>query len=98
MSRKYKFYYKAGLYFISYATVNWVDVFVRMNYFDIVRDSLDYFRKNKGMEIYCWCIMPSHVHIIFRATNNNPSDVVRDLKTATSKKLQRAIEENCKHP
>ncbi len=28
MSRKYKFLNKAGLYFVSFATVNWVDVFV----------------------------------------------------------------------
>ena len=91
MSRKYKFHNKEGLYFISFATVYWIDVFVRDEYFSTVRDSLDYCRKNKGMEIYCWCIMPSHVHLIFRAQQNNPSDLVRDLKTFTSKKLQEMI-------
>ena len=46
------------------------------------------------MEIYAWCIMPSHVHLIFRAKNNNPGDVLRDLKTFTSKKIQALIVDN----
>ncbi|MEM6737238.1 MAG: transposase, partial [Bacteroidota bacterium] len=29
MSRKYKFHNKEGLYFISFAVVYWIDVFVR---------------------------------------------------------------------
>ena len=46
------------------------------------------------MEIYGYCIMPSHIHLIFRAKNNNPSDIIRDFKTFTSKKIVRLIEEN----
>jgi hypothetical protein len=33
MSRKYKFADKSGAYFISFATVNWIDVFTRDAYF-----------------------------------------------------------------
>jgi REP element-mobilizing transposase RayT len=94
MSRKYKFYNKEGLYFVSFATINWMDVFVRDIYFFEVVSSLDYCRKNKGMEIYCWCIMPSHVHLIFRAKENNPGDVLRDFKTHTSKSIQKLINDN----
>ncbi|MBT2563780.1 transposase [Pedobacter sp. ISL-68] len=94
MSRKYKFYNKEGLYFVSFATVYWIDVFVRLQYFNILIESLDYCRKSKGMEVYCWCIMPSHVHLIFSAKNNNPGDVLRDFKVHTSKKLQKEISEN----
>ncbi len=46
------------------------------------------------MEIYTWCIMPSHIHLIFRAKNNNPGDLLRDFKTHTSKKIQNLIAEN----
>ena len=58
MSRKYKFYNKAGSYFVSFVTVYWIDVFVRVEYFQMMVESLDYCRNNKGMEIYTWCIMP----------------------------------------
>ena len=46
------------------------------------------------MEIYAWCIMTNHVHLIFRAKKDNPGDLIRDLKTFTSKKIQRMIEED----
>ncbi|HXI00724.1 MAG TPA: transposase [Sphingobacteriaceae bacterium] len=94
MSRKHKFYNKEGLYFVSFATVFWVDVFVRDLYFQVLLQSLDFCRKNKGMEIYSWCIMPSHVHLIFHAKESNPGDLLRDLKTHTSKAIQAEIENN----
>ncbi len=94
MSRKYKFNNKEGLYFVSFATVYWIDVFIRDQYCWESLSSLDYCRKNKGMEIYAWCFMPSHVHLIFRAKENNPGDLLRDFKTFTSKKIQKLMVEN----
>jgi len=35
---------------------------------------------NKGMEIYSYCIMPSHVHLIFRYSLWDPSGLIRDFK------------------
>ena len=94
MSRKYKFLNPEGLYFVSFATVNWMDVFVREEYFSIVTDSLNYCNVHLGMEIFCWCIMPSHIHLIFRAKENNPGQVLGRFKEFTSKQLAEAIEQN----
>ena len=103
MSRKYKFHNKEGLYFISFATVYWIDIMVREQYFSIIIDSLDYCRKNKGLEIYCYCIMPSHpdvyvsgqvIHLIIRAKDDNPEIVLGRFKEFTSKQLQASIKEN----
>ena len=94
MSRKYKFHEKTGAYFISFATVNWIDVFIRDVYFSIFVESLDHCRKNKGMEIYGYCIMHSHVHLIFRSALSDPSGLIRDLKGFTSRKLLKTIEDN----
>ncbi|WP_238567938.1 transposase [Flavobacterium sp. ASV13] len=94
MSRKYKFGDKTGAYFISFATVFWIDVFTRKEYFGSIVESLDYCRKNKGMEIYGYCIMPSHIHLIFRSENGDPSGLIRDFKGFTSRKMLKAIEEN----
>ena len=41
MSRKYKFGEATGAYFISFATVYWIDVFTRLAYFDSIIESLD---------------------------------------------------------
>ena len=94
MSTKYKFREKTGAYFVSFATVNWIDVFTRDAYFWNIIESLDFCRKNKAMEIYGYCIMPSHVHLIFRSGNGDPSGLMRDFKGFTSKKMLQTIEEN----
>ena len=47
MSRKYKFGENNGAYFVSFATVNWIDVFTRVAYFDCIIESLEYCRKTK---------------------------------------------------
>ena len=94
MSRKYRFHNKEGLYFVIFATVHWIDVFVRHEYCDILVESLTYCRANLGLEIYCWCIMPSHVHLIFRAKENNPDVLLGRIKEHTSKQIVRAIKEN----
>lgn len=94
MSRKYKFGEKQGAYFVSFAVVNWIDVFTRELYFSIITESIDYCRKEKGIELYGYCIMPSHIHLIFRSSLGDPSGLMRDFKGYTSRKLLKAIEEN----
>jgi len=96
MSRKYKFHNKEGLYFVSFATVYWIDVFVRPLYCDIFVDSLKYCIANLGLELCCWCIMPSHVHLIFRAKENNPDKLLGRIKEYTSKQIVKAIKDNCR--
>ena len=83
MSRKYKFGEKEGAYFISFATVYWIDVFTRDDYLSCITESLEYCRKYKGMDIYGYCIMPSHVHLIFRSSLGDPSGLIRDFKGFT---------------
>ncbi|MBI3136778.1 MAG: transposase [Bacteroidetes bacterium] len=91
MSRKYKFHKPEAAYFISFATVKWVKVFTDEVYFKILADSVTYCRKNKGMELYAYCFMPDHVHMIFRSMNGDPSGLLRDFKGYTSKELIKAI-------
>jgi len=59
MSRNYKFHDPKGLYFVSFAVVEWFDVFTMNEYKNILLDSLQYCQKEKGMEIFAWYIMPS---------------------------------------
>ena len=67
MSRNYKFKNPEGVYFVSFAVVEWIDVFTRTEYKNIILDSLRYCQKYKGMEIFAWCIMTNHVHLVFRS-------------------------------
>jgi len=96
MGRKYIYHDSRELYFVSFATINWIAIFTRKIYFDIIVDSLVFCAQNKGLEVYAWCIMPSHVHLIISSANNNLSDIMRDLKRHTSKALLKSIAENPK--
>lgn len=97
MSRNYKFHNPEGLYFVSFAVVDWLDVFTRNEYKDILIDSLSYCQKHKGMEIFAWCIMTNHVHLVFRSINDlHPSSLLGDFKRFTSKAIVTAIQENPK--
>ena len=97
MSRNYKFKNPDGLYFVSFAVVEWVDVFTRNEYKDIFLDSLRYCQKEKGLEIIAWCIMTNHVHLVFRTIGEfKPENVLGDIKRFTSKKIVKAIASNPK--
>jgi putative transposase len=88
----YKIRNKEGIHFVSFAVVEWVDVFTRKEYRDIVVDSLRYCQQQKGLVLYAWCIMSNHVHLIAAAKENNLSDILRDLKKYTARKIIAAIE------
>ena len=95
MSRNYKFHNPEGLYFVSFAVVDWLDVFTRNQYKDILIDSLTFCQKEKGMEIIAWCIMTNHVHLIFRSIKGEkPEQLLGDFKRFTSNKIVKAIQDN----
>jgi putative transposase len=95
MSRHYRIRDQDKLYFLSFSTVNWVDVFIRPEYKDIVVESLNYCTQHKGLEVYAWCIMSSHVHAILGTNGQNRlEEIMRDLKKHTAKTILKAIKDN----
>jgi len=97
MSRKHKFHNPTAAYFVSFAVVQWLDVFTRNEYKNILVDSLNYCVKEKGMEIYAWVIMTNHVHLIFKSVGERkPEQLLGDFKRFTSKKVVEAIQTNPK--
>ena len=95
MSRNYKFHKPEAAYFVSFAVVEWLDVFTRNQYKDILIDSLQFCQNEKGMEIYAWCIMTNHVHLVFRSVEDQkPEQILGDFKRFTSKAVVEALINN----
>ena len=90
----YKIRDKEGIHFITFAVTEWVDVFTRREYRDIVLHSIKHCQNEKGLILYAWCIMSNHVHLVVSAKNNDTSDILRDFKKFTSKQIIKAIEEH----
>ena len=58
-------------------------------------ESLDFCQKQKGLEVFAWCVMTNHVHLIVRAKEGYLlQNILRDFKRHTSKKVVEAIKEN----
>jgi REP element-mobilizing transposase RayT len=78
-------------HFLTHSIVDWVDVFSRKNYRDIVIESLDYCVKNKGLKLYAYVIMTNHIHLIARSETGKLSDTIRDYKKFTANAILDAI-------
>ena len=92
MSTKYKATTTDTAYFITITTVGWIDVFTRLNQKYNIINALDYCQKYKGLEIYAYCIMSSHIHLFCKAVDGHIlSDIMRDFKKYTSKKIINTI-------
>lgn len=95
MSRNYSFLNPSGIYFVSFSIVDWVDVFTRREYCDLLLESMKYCQVKKGLTIYAWCIMTNHVHLIFSAEGDRlPGDLIGDLKRFTNRVVVDAIRTN----
>jgi len=82
------------IYFLTTTVVDWVDVFSRPCYKHIIVESLRYYQREKGLEIYGWVLMSNHMHMIASANEGlNLSDIIRDFKKYTSKALTSSIKE-----
>ena len=78
-------------YFVTFATVRWIDVFVRPEYVQILLDSLAYCQRQKGLILHAWCIMPSHIHLIMSTEQDAMQGILRDFKSYTARVLLEAI-------
>ena len=94
MSTKYKFY-PGGTFYVTLTVVGWIDVFTRKEYAIEILNNLNYCIDNKGLEVFCYCLMPSHLHMICRAKDDGDlGQMLGDFKSFNAKKIYKMIKEN----
>ncbi|QCK15556.1 REP-associated tyrosine transposase [Mangrovivirga cuniculi] len=96
MGFEYRIKDQFAVHFITITVNQWVDVFTRNCYSDILIESLKYCQKNKGLKIYSWVIMTNHLHLVVSSDKGDLSGILRDFKKYTSSKIIQAIEDNDK--
>lgn len=95
MSEKYKIREKEHAYFLTMTIVGWIDLFARPIHRLLIVNALKYCQQNKGLELYAYCILPSHLHLIAKAVGEDSlSEIIRDFKKYTSKRLIEQIVES----
>ena len=94
LSTKYKATTTDQAYFITITTVGWIDIFTRLNQKYNIIEALKYCQEKKGLEIYGYCLMSSHLHLLCKGTDGFIlSDIMRDFKKYTSKKIIQTIQD-----
>ena len=87
MSHAFQIHKQDAAYFLTSTAVEWVDAFMRSQHKQILCDSLNYCVDVKGLEIFSYVIMSSHMHMIARAKEGNLSDIIRDFKKFTATQI-----------
>jgi len=94
MSDKYTIRNEVGLHFVTFTVVDWIDIFTRKEFKLLIIDSLKYCQLNKGLEIFAYCLMSNHLHLIIRAKEGfTLSPIIRDFKKYTSIEIIRMLDE-----
>lgn len=78
-------------HFITATVVDWIDVFTRKTYRDIVIECFDYCIKHKSMVLFGYVIMSNHIHLIVQSRDGNLSDLIRDFKKFIATKILEKI-------
>ncbi|MFT6883696.1 MAG: putative transposase [Marinoscillum sp.] len=95
MSEKSKIRDQDKCYFVTFAVVEWIDTLSRPLYKDLLVENLKYCQREKGLEIYAWCIISNHIHLILgRNGEDKIENIITDFKKYTSVKLIEAIQQN----
>ena len=94
MSEKYKILEIDSAYFVTLTVTGWIDVFTRKNHKLVLINSLKYCQQHKGLVIFGWCLMPSHLHMIVRAEGQYAlSEILLDFKKYISKAIVKQMQE-----
>ena len=94
MSNKYKYGSDRHAHFVTYTVIQWIDFFIRPEYRNILVKAIQHYQREKGLEVYGYCIMTSHIHLIIRAGEaHSLEEITRDLKGYTSKAFHKILED-----
>ena len=96
---KYKSYHVPGhLYFVTTTVVGRKKILSRPTIARIILESLDFLRRDGRIKLFSYVIMPDHLHLIvlpleYRGRNQTISDLMRDFKKFTSKRIIEKLKE-----
>jgi REP element-mobilizing transposase RayT len=85
MRSRYRIIDPDGIYFITSTIVEWIPVFTKREYFEIIIDSLKFAQKKKGLKLFSYVILDNHFHMIISA--DEISRTVQGIKAYSAKQI-----------
>ena len=85
----------SSVFFVTIKTTNGIHIFKRKEYFDIILNSLQYCRKNKGLLIWAYTIIINHLHLVFKIkTGFNAYKSIGDFKKFTANQILKQLKKD----
>lgn len=77
------------LFFSTYTNLNWEHLLSKSEHKDVVLESLDFLVLNKRVKVYCFVIMPNHIHLIWEIQEGHLlKNVQRDFLKFTAQNIK----------
>lgn len=94
MGFHYRVYDHSRPYFVTLTVVGWIDIFTRHNHKIAVVESLKFCQEKKGLELFSWCLMSNHLHLIILSKDKDKlPDIIRDFKRFTTRTIIKQIKD-----
>jgi len=91
----YKIRDQHAIHYITFAVVEWVDVFTRQQYCDIFLENIREGQKENGLLVHSWVLMPNHFHGILSVREGfTLSHTLGEIKRKSSMMIMQAIEKS----
>lgn len=79
--------------YITFNTADWVDIFIRPVYKEVIANALNRFIREKGFTVYAWCLMSNHLHLVAEAKKGTGLAVIeKEFKKYTTQAILEAID------
>ncbi|MBC7947472.1 MAG: hypothetical protein H7Y42_06305 [Chitinophagaceae bacterium] len=91
-SEKIDYANQTGCY-LTFATVDCVDIFIRPVHKQIIVHSLNHFIEHKGLSVFSWCLMTNTLHLLTQVRDSFVlNELEKEFKCFTTKKILEAID------
>jgi len=92
---RYKILDQNGLYYLTFTIVEWIDLFTRSVYKDIIVESLAFCQREKGLRVHAFVIMSNHVHAILSTESEaGLSPIISSFKSFTAKAFLKYLKDD----
>lgn len=85
MRTRYQITESPSPYFLTCTIIEWLPVFTRKPYFDIIIDTLNYCRQQKRLKLFAYVILDNHLHLV--AAGDRLAPTVKEFKSHTARAI-----------
>ncbi len=86
---------KNKIHFLTFTTMEWIDIFTKPEYFNLIINTFKHCQKNQGLLLYGFVIMTNHFHCLVSAQEDySLENIVASFKKFTTFQTKKMLEKD----